>query len=100
MSISLRSKAGIKQHVRDVNLYNCVQNLLPISAYLTVELLAPPPLVPELHLPSVVAVPVVGGGGGCLLIVVALAPLAADDAAQGFLGWFFDGNYSQNGLLK
>ena len=57
-----------------------------MSPYLTVELLAPAPLVPELHLPSVV--PVFGGGGG-LLIVVALAPLATDDAAQGFLGWFF-----------
>ena len=61
------------------------QECLP--AYLTVELLAPPPLVPELHLPSVVVVPLVGGVG-CLLIVVALAPLAADDVAQGFLGCF------------
>ena len=72
-----------------------------MSPYLTVELLAPAPLVPELHLPSVV--PVFGGGG--LLIVVALAPLATDDAAQGFLGgFFFVGksfiNYSRNGLLK
>ena len=61
------------------------KNLPRISPYLTVELLAPPSLVPELHLPSVV--PVFGGGG--LLIVVALAPLATDDAAQGFLGGFF-----------
>ena len=53
--------------------------------HLPVELLAPPPLVPELHLPSVVPI----FGGGCLLIVVALAPLATDDATQGFLGGFF-----------
>ena len=54
---------------------------LDIISYLTVELLAPPPLIPQLHLSPVIpaAARVVG------ILIVALAPFPSHDAAERLL---------------
>ena len=55
-----------------------------IIIYLTVDLLAPPPFVPQRHLFSVILAALV-----VALVIVRLAPLASHDAAEGFLGHEF-----------
>ena len=56
-----------------------------IISYLTVELFAPPPFIPELHLSPVIAAAarVVG------ILIVALAPFPSHDAAERFLPCVF-----------
>ena len=56
-----------------------------IISYLTVELFAPPPFIPELHLSPVIpaAARVVG------ILIVALAPFPSNDAAERFLPCVF-----------
>ena len=55
-----------------------------IIIYLTVELLASPPFVPQRHLFSVILAALV-----VALLIVRLASLASHDAAEGFLGYEF-----------
>ena len=55
-----------------------------IISYLTVELFAPPPLIPQLHLSPVIADACVVG-----ILIVALAPFPSHDAAKRFLPCVF-----------